>query len=89
MPVVYNPNPYNDVTYSTSCLVTLNIDKNSIITKNTTICSNKNLNYYQIESNTSTYIEISFMEYTKLYLIENNFENKRIDSSISEYKLNK
>ena len=88
MPIVYNPNAYQDLTYSISCLITLDIDKNSIIAKNTTICSNKNFNYYQIDSNASPFIEISFMKNTKLYLVENNFENKRIDSSISEYKLN-
>lgn len=88
MPVVYNPNPYEDVTYCTSCFIYLNEDKNNIITKNKTICSNSNFNYYQIENNKSTYFEISFNEYTNLYLVENNFENKKINEYITEYKLN-
>lgn len=88
MPVVYNPNSYNDVTYSTLCFISLNIQSNNIITNNETICLNKDFNYYQINNNESNYFEISFMGGTRLYLVENNFEEKRINSSISEYKSN-
>ena len=87
-PVVYNPNSYQDVTYTTLCLATLNIEKNNIITNNKTICSNSDFNYYQIDNNNNSYFEISFGDYTKLYFAKNNFINIKINSSISEFKLN-